>query len=173
MKKNKFGEIILEYQDIINGLYSGNLTSLKDVKIMDQNLVSQFNQSVETNADSIDIAQCYVESNLTIEEFDIKNQKNWKIPEEYKKFDIGQWLLDQCKTPQEIERVIEELELFVQYEMIEVLICLKYLVDTMRKNKILWGLGRGSSVSSYCLYLIGIHKIDSIKYELDIREFLK
>jgi DNA polymerase III alpha subunit len=50
---------------------------------------------------------------------------------------------------------------------------LKYLVDTMRENKIVWGVGRGSSVASYALYLIGVHKVDSIKYQLDINEFLK
>jgi DNA polymerase III alpha subunit len=43
----------------------------------------------------------------------------------------------------------------------------------MRENDIVWGVGRGSSVASYTLYLIGVHKIDSIKYELDINEFLK
>ena len=57
--------------------------------------------------------------------------------------------------------------------MITLLKYLKYLVDTMRENKIVWGVGRGSSVASYVLYLIGVHKIDSIKYELDIKEFLK
>jgi DNA polymerase III alpha subunit len=57
--------------------------------------------------------------------------------------------------------------------MFDLLFYLKYLVDTMRENKIVWGVGRGSSVASYVLYLIGVHKIDSIKYELDINEFLK
>jgi DNA polymerase III alpha subunit len=38
---------------------------------------------------------------------------------------------------------------------------------------VLWGVGRGSSVASYCLYILGVHKVDSIKYELDIHEFLK
>jgi DNA polymerase III alpha subunit len=43
----------------------------------------------------------------------------------------------------------------------------------MRKNKIVWGVGRGSSVASYVLFLIGIHKVNSLKYNLDIKEFLK
>ena len=50
---------------------------------------------------------------------------------------------------------------------------MKYLVDTLRKNKIVWGVGRGSSVASYVLYLLGVHRINSIYYELDIAEFLK
>jgi len=48
-----------------------------------------------------------------------------------------------------------------------------YIVDMMRKNNLVWGVGRGSSVASYVLYLIGIHKIDSLKYNLNIEEFLK
>jgi len=50
---------------------------------------------------------------------------------------------------------------------------LKYLVDTLRKNNVIWGVGRGSSVASYVLFLLGVHKIDSLYYNLDIEEFLK
>ena len=95
------------------------------------------------------------------------------MPKEYISFNIVDYLLSLCKTDVENNRVLEELELFVQYDMINLLCYLKYLVDTMRENNIVWGVGRGSSVASYCLYLLGVHKIDSIKFELDIREFLK
>jgi len=50
---------------------------------------------------------------------------------------------------------------------------MKYLVDLMRKNNIVWGVGRGSSVSSFVLFLIGIHRINSLHYDLNIEEFLK
>jgi DNA polymerase III alpha subunit len=43
----------------------------------------------------------------------------------------------------------------------------------MHQNNVVWGVGRGSSVASYVLYLLGVHKIDSLKYNLDIHEFLK
>ena len=67
-------------------------------------------------------------------------------------------------------------ELLLEFEkrdMFMLLRYLKYFVDTMRKNKVVWGLGRGSSVSSYVLYLIGVHKINSIYYDIPINEFLK
>ena len=57
--------------------------------------------------------------------------------------------------------------------MMPLLQWLKYLVDTCRANNIVWGVGRGSSVSSFVLFLIGVHKIDSIKYDLDWRDFLR
>jgi DNA polymerase III alpha subunit len=63
--------------------------------------------------------------------------------------------------------------MFRARNLFPVLQLLIYIVDTMRKHNIVWGVGRGSSVASYCLYLIGVHKIDSLKYNLNIREFLK
>jgi DNA polymerase III alpha subunit len=66
-----------------------------------------------------------------------------------------------------------ELSMFIHHNLIDVLKYLKYLVDTMRSNNVVWGVGRGSSVASYCLYLLDVHKIDSLKYDLDIKEFLK
>lgn len=70
-------------------------------------------------------------------------------------------------------RVWEELDEFKERGMHNLLRYMIYLVDFMRENNIVWGVGRGSSVSSYVLYLIGIHKVDSIKYGLDINEFLR
>ena len=57
--------------------------------------------------------------------------------------------------------------------MIDLLRWCKYFVDTCTNNDILWGVGRGSSVASYILYLIGVHRINSIKYNLDWKEFLR
>jgi len=50
---------------------------------------------------------------------------------------------------------------------------MKYIVDTLRKHNILWGVGRGSSVASYTLFLMGVHHIDSIKYNIPVNEFFK
>jgi len=63
--------------------------------------------------------------------------------------------------------------LFKSHAMMDVLQFLKYMVDTLRENNIVWGVGRGSSVASYVLYLLGVHKVNSIKYNLDPTEFLR
>jgi len=76
-------------------------------------------------------------------------------------------------TTKEWTRVSEEFEEYRQRNMINLLRYMVYLVDFMRENGIVWGVGRGSSVASYVLYLIGVHKIDSIKFGLDWREFLR
>lgn len=98
---------------------------------------------------------------------------NWYIPQEYQDLDIENWILGQCKDIQAYNRVEEELELYRKNDMIPVLKTMKYVVDTLRDNNIVWGVGRGSSVASYALYLIGVHKVDSIKYNLPIEEFFK
>lgn len=173
MKLNKYSEILLEESDIIKGLYSSQLSSLSKINVTNQLLINQFNTAVDLNADQIDQMKLYIEPSCSIDEFDQLNQAHWFIPNNYKDFNIAEWLLAQCKTDTETNRVITELELYVQHNMVDVLVCIKYLVDYMREHNIVWGLGRGSSVASYCLYLIGIHKVDSIKYQLDIKEFLK
>ena len=100
------------------------------------------------------------------------NSKNWFIPKDYCP-DLMVMLYDQCETDEQRDRVSQELELFIKNGMYDVLHVMKYIVDTLRENNIVWGVGRGSSVASYVLYLIGVHKVDSIKYNLPIEEFFK
>jgi DNA polymerase III alpha subunit len=172
VKTNQYGQIELTEQEIFNSLYNKTITNLNGIYI-DQ--PDQYNTAVKTNADPIDLLRSLPESIIGIEQFDANLQDNWFMPEGYKSnsFDIVSHLLDKCTTDIERNRVLEELELFAKNDMIELLCYLRYLVDTMKEHDIVWGVGRGSSVASYCLYLLNVHRIDSIKYNLDIREFFK
>ena len=113
------------------------------------------------------------ELDIDVQQFHKQNQEDWNMPEKYKNLDIAKYLLDLCKTDVELQRVGKELLLYQQRDMFKLLCFLVYLVDTMRDNDVVWGVGRGSSVASYVLYLIGVHKIDSIYYDLDVDEFLR
>jgi DNA polymerase III alpha subunit len=115
----------------------------------------------------------YAVGDKSIEEFDNINRNNWFIPKEYLEFDIAKYVLDKCTCEAELQRAGEELLMYQERDMFILLRYLKYLVDTMRKHNIVWGVGRGSSVSSFVLYLIGIHRINSLTYDLSIDEFLK
>jgi DNA polymerase III alpha subunit len=96
----------------------------------------------------------------------------WFIPREYQEMDIEAYVVE--NSPKEnYERVMQELQLYKQNNMIPVLKTMKYVVDTLRANNVVWGVGRGSSVASYVLHIIGVHKIDSIKYNIPIEEFFK
>ena len=109
----------------------------------------------------------------SIQAFHAAQQNKWFMPEEYLKLDVWEYVLTLCSTEKELERVEMELIMFEERGMFDLLRLLIYMVDHFRKHKYVWGVGRGSSVSSYCLYLIGVHKVDSIRYNLDIGEFLK
>lgn len=172
VKTNEYGEVILDVNDVFESLYAGNLKNLDQFRLDNKTVVAQFNKAVSSNADSLAKLTLHVSPELDLSEFDRQNQEYWFMPEEYSNMDIEGFLVNACPK-QNYERLIEELVLFRQHNMIPLLKYLKYLVDTMRSNNIVWGVGRGSSVASYCLYLLGVHKIDSIKYELDINEFLK
>jgi len=97
---------------------------------------------------------------------------NWFIPHEYKNMDIEGFLVNQCPK-ENYQRLVDELNLYKSHNMIPVLQTIKYIIDTLRQNKVVWGVGRGSSVASYVLFLIGVHKVDSVKYKLPINEFFK
>lgn len=100
------------------------------------------------------------------------NSNNWFIPDEYYP-NLTEMLYGMCENDEQRDRVSQELELFIKHGIYDVLHVMKYIVDTLRENNVVWGVGRGSSVASYVLYLIGVHKIDSIKYKLPIEEFFK
>lgn len=100
------------------------------------------------------------------------NSKHWFIPDDYYP-NLTEMLYGMCETDEQRDRVSQELQLYIKLGMYDVLHVMKYIVDTLRANNIVWGVGRGSSVASYVLFLIGVHKIDSIKYNLPIEEFFK
>lgn len=97
----------------------------------------------------------------------------WFIPDEYHTIAVRQELRSRCQTSAELSRVDEEMDLFEARDMLPVLRLMFYLVDQFRKRGIVWGVGRGSSVASFCLFLIGVHRIHSLHHGLDIAEFLK
>jgi DNA polymerase III alpha subunit len=110
---------------------------------------------------------------VTVEEFDYSNQSNWLMPDQYKNLDIAEHVLNLCQSEAALQRVGEELLLYQARDLFDLLRYLRFLVDIMRQNNLIWGVGRGSSVASYVLYLLGVHRIDSLHYNLDIAEFLR
>ncbi|EME3782809.1 hypothetical protein VYG11_002513 [Salmonella enterica] len=102
-----------------------------------------------------------------------KNHELWRYDPAYDNINLEEYFLNLCETDAQKQRVLEELSLYEQYNMTKLLRCMMWLVDYLEEHNIFWGLGRGSSVSSYCLFLLGLHLVDSLKYELDVNEFLK
>jgi DNA polymerase III alpha subunit len=169
-KIDELGQLILTEDSLFDLIYSGQ-TELSDVLVENTEDIQLFNKHARLYGE--ELVPVYTSPTITKEEFDIENQSYWFIPEEYQKLNIEEYLLNLCSSEEEEQRVSYELQLFKKRNMEMILRVLVYLVDKMREHNIVWGVGRGSACASYCLYLIGIHKVNSIHYKLDIIEFLK
>ena len=164
MNKNK--QYVVSEQDIVTGWLSGNTF---DTVIMDDtkpiNIYNEWCQTFDLDkfidAKAGKTNRYYVEDCL----------RNWNMPDKYLDINIQEWLMQRCTNAQQRDRVYTELLEYEKRGMIIVLKFLLYLVETCEENDIVIGVGRGSSVASYCLYLLGIHRIDSINTNLISRSF--
>tara|TARA_B100000282_G_C31483184_1_gene376816 strand:+ start:79 stop:618 length:540 start_codon:yes stop_codon:yes gene_type:complete len=167
---NQYGEPIVNCNDLIELVYQGY--DVNKVKVNDDR-VEKYNTIIEELALDWPSLQKLTDIDITVEDYDRALQSDWYMPDEYKQMNVEDHIRSLAKTQEEKIRVEEELILYRKYNVLNVLKFLVYLIETMRDNNIVWGVGRGSSVSSYVLYLLGVHKVDSIKYGLDITDFLK
>lgn len=168
MITDDYGRQIYTELDLCDAVLTDPDITLKNVLMVDP---IKFDPDLEL--DCVPGIIQYTLTDQTIAEFDARCTSNWFMPDEYKDFDIAKFVLDQCTCEAELQRAGHELLLFQERDMFTLLQYLKYLVDLMRNNNIVWGVGRGSSVSSFVLFLIGIHRINSLHYDLPIEEFLK
>ncbi len=170
MKYDQYGQTYTTSNELCDLLYKNPTLDISLFQVEDS---LEYNRSVADLHAELDLLDSYHSISQTVEEFDRVLQRNWRMPKEYKELDIAAYVLGLCKEEHELQRVGEELILYQERDLFDLLRYLKYLIDTLRKNNIVWGVGRGSSVASYVLFLIGVHKIDALYYQLDIEEFLK
>jgi len=170
MKYDQYGQTYTDSRELCDLLYKNPTLDISLFQVEDS---IEYNRSVAELHAELDLLDSYHNIDMSVEEFDRELQKNWRMPKEYKDLDIAAYVLGLCKEEHELQRVGEELMLYQERNLFDLLRYLKYLVDTLRKNNVVWGVGRGSSVASYVLFLLGVHKIDSLYYNLDIDEFLK
>lgn len=171
MIKNNYGQPIYNEQDLFD-LYMTNPTvKLKHAVIVDEGV--PFDPALELENVPNLVKELTENINMSVEDFDQILRSQWFMPDEYKTFDIAKFVLDQCTHEEELQRAGKELLMYEKRGLFTLLQYMKYLVDLMRENNIVWGVGRGSSVSSFVLFLIGIHRINSLHYDLNIEEFLK
>lgn len=170
MKQNKFGELIFSEKDVYDLLMRGHDMADFNGMIVDSTVdLTQWPDIVDPLPN---LLQQHMH-HYTVPEFHAHQQQNWHMPDEYKNMDIAKHVLGLCKSEAELQRCGEELLLYQERDLFDLLKYLKYLVDVMTEHNIVWGVGRGSSVSSYVLFLLGVHRIDSMYYNLDIHEFLR
>jgi len=170
MIQNKFDELIFNENDVCNLLMQGrNIESLSNM-IVDDSV--KLNAMPELLGPVPNFKQQRFHA-ASVPDWHAQQQNNWHMPQKHKDLDIAEYILSLCTNETELQRCGEELLLYQERNLFNLLRYLKYLVDIMIENKIIWGVGRGSSTASYILYKLGVHRIDSIFYKLNIDEFLR
>ena len=171
MKQNNYGEMIFNESDIIDLIMQGRqIDSLKNILVDETVKIEEAISFIEELPSFVPYT---FENNIAIKDWDSINQQNWHMPEEYKQLDIAEYILGLCDTEAELQRVGEELLLYQERDLFNLLRYLKYLVDIMTEHQVIWGVGRGSSVASFILYKLKVHRINSLYYKLDVGEFLR
>lgn len=116
----------------------------------------------------------------------LKNiEAEWNIPDEYKQLDVLSYAREKLDALNELEsyseseyldrleRLVIEYKEFKRLKLLPLLRTLIYVINTFERDGVVWGPGRGSSVSSYLLFVIGVHDVDSVFFELEISDFMK
>jgi hypothetical protein len=171
MIQNNFSEMIFNESDIMDLIMQGRTAdSLKNMLVDDTVSLEEAVQFVDRMPELI---KHVGNPDVSLNVFDKEKQATWHMPEDYKNLDIAQYILGLCNNEAELQRCGEELLLYQERDLFNLLKYLKYLVDVMIDNQVIWGVGRGSSVASYVLYKLGVHRIDSMFYNLDVHEFLR
>ncbi len=173
MKQNNFGQLVFDTNDICDLIMQGrDIDSLQYMTVDPGINLEQLIQHVE-RPDLLLTWTFPYDAETSVPEFHAAQQLTWHMSPEYKQLDIAQHILNLCESDAELQRCGAELLLYQERNLFDLLRYLKYLVDVMTENKVIWGVGRGSSVASYVLYKLGVHRIDSMYYNLDVGEFLR
>ena len=103
MKLDVYGQQIYSENDLCDIILSDPTKKLNNVFTeeiinLDQDIVNDLPKLIKYN-----------DPKLSVTEFDEMNQSNWYLPNEYKEFDIAKWVLDQCSSPEELQRAGSEL----------------------------------------------------------------
>jgi DNA polymerase III alpha subunit len=110
---------------------------------------------------------------------------DWSIPDEFKKLDVCEFIhslhnilyasrgWSEQELLQRNHRIDVELKMFEKYNLYPLLRALFFIINTFKSQNVVWGTGRGSSVSSYVLFLMEVHDVDSYEFQLQITDFLK
>ena len=169
-KRNEFGDCVYTESDVLELLYQDPEFDISRLQIES---AEQYLTALKEVGIDLPVLTPPTERKGGLREFDQRNIEDWHMPKEYYELDVQKYLLERCSTDQERQRVEEEYKIFAEKGFTKVLQFLVYFIDTLRQHNIVWGVGRGSSVSSFCLFLIGVHKINPLLYDLDYREFLR
>lgn len=160
------GNVVYFIDSLIELLYNGEIPSEILYPLNDED-IKQFNKLAFENYDEV----LYTLPTKLLTHTERKN--DWFYPSYYDDINLKTYFYNLCTSDNEKKRVDIELNLYISKGFEKFLRCCIFLSDKIKKENWVVGVGRGSSCASYLLFLLKIHLIDSLKYNLDIEEFLK
>lgn len=171
MERDQYSRPMIRECDLVDLLYRDPDADLSGLYVDEP---TKHNEAVRSNYSEIPLIDALEKIEIDPSEWHMQNRHDWYMPDSYKNMDIAAWVLEQCQGNEtELQRCGQELLEYAARDLLPLLQYLKYLVDTMTQAGIVWGVGRGSSTASFVLHKIGVHRINSIKYDLPIEEFFK
>jgi DNA polymerase III alpha subunit len=156
--------------ELVPDLLLEGLSPAQIVVTKESDDIAQFNFLVE---------EVIATSKIKNREFDM----NYRIPEKYQKLNLEDELIEDLwdyinreNIPKELheayaKRLEDEVREIHVRGMSMLVKTLMYVVDTFEKKGIVWGVGRGSSCASLALCVLGLHKVDPIRFNIPKEEF--
>lgn len=144
-------------------------------------MVTEVTDEIQLFNDNVDASETLHQ----VKELPLNLSYRWQLPERYLNLDlheaVGQAYEAQVEkllttyTPQQhdaaLDRLAAELDEIERRGMVEFVKTIIYILDVFREREVVWGVGRGSSCASYVLFIIGLHSVDPIRYNVPMNEF--
>ena len=106
MKYDQYGQVHTDVNELCELLYANPSVDIAQFVVDDP---TQYNDSVKSLYGEMSLLEQYHAIDSSIEDFDKNKQQDWFMPASYQELDIASWLLDKCKTQEELQRVGIEL----------------------------------------------------------------
>ena len=176
MKKNSLGQCVVDEDDFAEALLQGRDFANLNLVTDSPEWLERLDKSIRRmGRDPSREAEVHWEAarDESESEHDARCRTDWFMPPEWANLDVEAHVLEKCRTKKERRRVRKEMAMFRERDMLRVLRFIAFFVDRTERAGHFIGVGRGSSVASYVLFLLGVHKVDSIAHDLPIGEFLR
>lgn len=106
---------------------------------------------------------------------------SYSLPKRYAELDFTRYIEDEIipRVPADelyadrMSRLVAEITFIEKHDMVNLIRTLVYVRDTLNEKRVVWGIGRGSSCASYLLYLMEIHYVDPVAYDIPMDEFFR
>lgn len=160
------GNVVYFTPAIMEMLYRDSIPSEMLLYPLDDIDVELFNKFAYENFDEVSIK---LPTKLKTHD---ERKNHWFYPPSYDDINLETYFTNISKD-NDLDRIKQELQLYKEKSMEKFLRFCIYLADNIKENGWVVGVGRGSSVCSYLLFLLQINLVNPIEYSLDIKEFLK